>query len=456
MLGRSLYVFSAKLVGYAFRLALPIALVRLLTKAEFGSYRQFFLIETMMAMIFQIGMNQALFYFVPRDRKNAGSYYLTSILLNITIFVLAFTVLYFLRQPVSEHMKMPVLTEQFWQVAVYTTMLMLIVATDCYLLSQQKIRQSAFFEIGGQLLTSVVTLAAAFSTRRLEVILGTIALARTGQMLIMVSYVHWGLRGFASSRYFIDIWPQVRYGLVLGLGGGVFSIVLRMPELFVSSRFGPETYAVYSAGCTQIPFLQFYLYSISAVSLGRFAEMVKAGDSEGIRKLWHEVMVGLFGVAVPFTTFLLLVAHPLIILMFTPQYAEAVGIFRVNALMRFVLVWNSSLVLRAMGRNDILLYINLAAMALMVPFLLTGMHFLGLIGAITAGFLVVLLVRITGLMILNRISGLRLEYVPRPGPVFAFYRHAWMRGLELRSKFGLGGRRTQQAADAQSLGKKGP
>jgi O-antigen/teichoic acid export membrane protein len=455
MVGRSLYVFSAKMVGYAIRLTMPIALVRLLTKAEFGGYRQFFLIETLIAMIFAFGVNQALYYFIPRDRKNAGSYYLNCLLLNVATFGTAFIVVSFVRQPVSEFLKMPVLAEQFWQVSLYTTMIMLIVATDSYLLARQKVRQSAFFEIGGQILTSAVTLAAAFATRRLDLILTAIAVARAGQALIMLGYVHWGLHGFAATRYFFDIWPQIRYGLVLGFAGTLFTLLLRMHEVVVSSRFGPEVYAVYSAGCTHIPFLNFYLQGIAAVSLGRFAELVKHGDTDGIRRLWNEIMVSLFSVAVPITLFLVAIAEPLIVVMFTERYADAVSIFRVHALMRFALVWNASLVLRALGRNDILLYINIAALILGVPILLVGISAFGLIGAIASEFLLVLLARVAGLVILNRISGLGLQYGILPRDALGFYLKVWRKGLGLvRDRFRSSSNRSAPPPRERSLGKR--
>jgi O-antigen/teichoic acid export membrane protein len=440
MLGRSLYVTTAKLTGYVIRLALPIVLVRLLSKADFGAYRQFFLIETLISLVFQLGVNQALFYFIPRDRQNAGAYFVNSLLLNVVIYGLVFTAVAWQRARLSELLGMPVLSEQFWQVAVLTTVLMLITATDCFLLARQRIRTSAAFEIGGQLFTSVATVAVALMTRRLDIILSAIVVSRVIQLFVMLGYVQLGLNGFAARRYFFDLGAQVRYGVVLGLGGALFAVLLRVHELVVSSRFGPETFAVYSAGCTHIPILNFHLYGIAAVSLGRFAELVKADDRAGIQSLWRDVMVSVFSVAVPVTVVFLLVADPLVIVMFTERYADAVAIFRVNTLVRFAVMWNATLVLRALGRNDVAVYVNLAAVVLAAPVVLAGIRLGGLVGATFGELLLVLLARLTALFILHRISGLRLNYLVAPRDMVRFYRRSWSRGIEtVASLRGRGG-----------------
>jgi hypothetical protein len=50
---------------------------------RFGAYRQFFLLESYIGALFQLGLNQALYYLIPRDVQNAGSYFLNSVLMNV-------------------------------------------------------------------------------------------------------------------------------------------------------------------------------------------------------------------------------------------------------------------------------------------------------------------------------------------------------------------------------------
>ena len=91
LLNSSLYIFGSKLVGYAIRLVLPFFLIRLLSVSDFGAYRQFFLLESYIGALFQLGLNQALYYLIPRDLQNAGSYFLNSVLMNVLVFAIAFS-----------------------------------------------------------------------------------------------------------------------------------------------------------------------------------------------------------------------------------------------------------------------------------------------------------------------------------------------------------------------------
>jgi hypothetical protein len=201
---------------------------------------------------------------------------------------------------------------------------------------------------------------------------------RTLQLLAMVSYIHWRLHGFRSERYFFGIREQVRYSVVLGAGGTLITMVMRLHEFVVSRYYGPEGYAVYSAGCTELPVIQMFTQSVAVVALGQFAVLEQKNDWEGIRQL----------VAPGAHQFLcrsgthhdnpVVAAKPIIIFMCTDVYADAAPIFRVNSLIKLGLIFNYTLVLRAMSRNDITMWINVVAL-LAAPFLLyagmkTGWH----------------------------------------------------------------------------------
>src|SRR5437016_1801069 len=58
MLGRG----GATLLGFA----LPLILTRLLPQAEFGTYKQVWLVVTTACFMLQLGLSQSLYYFIPR------------------------------------------------------------------------------------------------------------------------------------------------------------------------------------------------------------------------------------------------------------------------------------------------------------------------------------------------------------------------------------------------------
>lgn len=425
MLNRSLYIMSSKLLGYGVRLILPYFLVRLMTVADFGAYRQFFLLEVYIATLFQLGLNQALYYFIPRDERNSGAYFLNSVLMNVTIFTAAFVVIGLFVGPLSQWLNMAILKDAFWLLAAYTVFLMLTTACDCYLTARQKIKSSALFEIGGQVLASAVTVITAYLTRRLDAVLMALVVARAVQLIAMLGFIHFRLNGFFAERYFFGLREQIRYGVILGLAGTCGTMLTRLHDFFVSRYYGTEVYAVYSVGCTEIPVIQIFTQSIAVVALGQFASLELQHDREGIRRLWRKILTSTYAVTLPTIAFLLLVAKPLIVFMFTGTYADAVPIFQINTLLKLHLLFNATLVLRAMDRNGVSIWVN-AATLLAAPFLLyAGMALGGLIGIIAAQAVLMVASRLAPMFVVNRITDLRLPYVVGVGELAGFYRDAW-------------------------------
>lgn len=431
MLNRSLYLASSKLLGYGIRLILPYFLVRLLTVADFGAYRQFFLLDVYISTLFQLGVNQSLYYFIPRDPRNAGAYFINSLIMNLVVFATAYAFIGTFREPLSVWLKMAILRDAFGPLVAFTMSVMLIAACDCYLNARQLIKVSAFFEVAGQVLASAVTVAAALVTRSLESIIIWLVVARAIQLLMMLAYIRFRLHGFNAQRYFFGLREQIRYGIALGLAGTVWAMLQRLHEFFVSGYYGTEAYAVYSAGCTEIPVIQIFTQSVAVVALGQFAMLEQQGDWEGVRRLWKRVLTSSYAVALPVVVGFLLISKPLILFMFTRTYADAIPIFQINTVLKLYLIFNATLVLRAMNRNDISIKVNLATLAA-APFLLYfGMRIGGMVGIIAAQAVLMITSWLCMTVLLNRISRLKLPYLVSIRDLWDFYREAWDKTLAL-------------------------
>lgn len=438
MLKQSFLIFSSKLVGYGVRLALPYVLVRMLSVADFGSYRQFFLLEMYIGSLFQLGLNQALYYFVPRDPRNAGSYFVTSLLANAAVFTLVFAALGPFAGPIGSWLHMPVLKDAFWQLCCYVVLLMLTVGCDCYLTASRKVKAAAAFEIAGQLLVSVLCVAAAVATRSLTTILAGLVVARAIQLVAMLAYIHWVQKGFRAEQWFRGFWSQVRYGVVLGAAGTLVALLMRFHEFFVSRYYGPEGYAVYSAGCSDLPLVQMFTQSLAVVALGQFAALEQRGDWDGIRELWRRVLASSCAVVIPVVLVMVVAARPLVLFMFTDEYAGAVDIFRINTVLKLGFILNATLVLRAVSRNDVSIWIQVISLVLAPVLLYAGMKFAGMMGIIAAQAVLMIGSRLAAVVVMNRIIPQHLPLTVGAADILGFYRETW-RGA--RARLATAGRR---------------
>jgi O-antigen/teichoic acid export membrane protein len=425
VLNQSLYIFGSKIASYAVRLLLPYFLVRLMSVSDFGAYRQFFLLEMYIGALFQLGLTQALFYFIPRDVRNAGAYLLNSVLMNLVVFGIGFTVIGLASHPISQWLNMAILKDAFWMLAFYSVTMILTISCDAYLIARQKVKIAAAFEVLGQTLVSVACVAVAFWTRRLDAILVGLVAARIVQLAAMLAFIHWRMHGFRSERYFFGIREQIRYGVVLGASGTLFTMLIRLHEFLVSRYYGTEGYGIYSAGCTELPIIQIFVQSLAAVALGQFARLEQENDWEGIRALWRRVLTSSYAVALPVIVVLLLVSRPLVLFMFTDAYAQAIPIFQINAVAKLGLVFNAALVLRAMNRNDISIWTNAIPLAVAPLLLYAGMKVGGMVGIMVAHAFLMVGCRLLSNVFMNRIIPAPLPYFVPPAELLAFYRESW-------------------------------
>jgi len=244
MLSQSLYLFAAKVLGYGIRILLPVFLVRILTKADYGAYSQFFLLEVMIKTIFQMGASQSLFFFVPRDNKNSGAYFINSLLLNAGLLLVAYSLIGGFRGQISDFMGMAVLRDLFWPLATYSLLMMLNVTAETYLIARKLFIQSAVFDFSRQILATIATLIAAYLTQDLAMIVIALVASRVLSLIAVILYIHFKQHGFRSERYFFGLGKQIKYGIVVGLAGTLWTILMRMHELSVSKMYDIETYAV--------------------------------------------------------------------------------------------------------------------------------------------------------------------------------------------------------------------
>ena len=65
---------TGRTIGFAASFIIPVLLVRTFNQAEFGTYKQLFLIYGTLYGLAQLGMAESLYYFVPRKPQEAGPY----------------------------------------------------------------------------------------------------------------------------------------------------------------------------------------------------------------------------------------------------------------------------------------------------------------------------------------------------------------------------------------------
>src|SRR5687768_746714 len=156
-------------IGFAASFIIPILLVRTFNQAEFGTYKQLFLIYSTLYGLAQFGMAESLYYFVPRKPRHAGPY-IANTLITLAVAGLASLGLLVIRyERIAGWLSNPQLAEHIVLLGVFLVLMLM----------------SAIFEI--VMVARKQYLAAAWTY-------GTSDVVRT-MLLVVPAFVHGGLKG---------------------------------------------------------------------------------------------------------------------------------------------------------------------------------------------------------------------------------------------------------------------
>src|SRR5213594_1901894 len=135
MLGRA----GAAVVGFA----LPLILTRLLPQAQFGTYKQIWLVVTTAYFMLQLGLAQSLYYFVPRKDGRARVWLTQASLSLLTLGGVCAVTLYASRFAVARQFANPELADFGLQMALITWLMIASAPLEISLTAEGRVRTAA-------------------------------------------------------------------------------------------------------------------------------------------------------------------------------------------------------------------------------------------------------------------------------------------------------------------------
>jgi O-antigen/teichoic acid export membrane protein len=369
MLGRG----GATVLGFA----LPLILTRLLPQAQFGTYKQIWLVVTTAYFMLQLGLAQSLYYFVPRKDGRERAWLTQASLSLLTLGGICAVVLHAARFAVARQFANPELADFGLQMALMTWLTIASAPLEISLTAEGRVRTAAliiFFSDAVRVVVSVVPLLLGMGLRG-----------------FFWAYVLHGAVRFALQCWFyfrhgrprID-WRLVREQLAYALPFGA-ALLLDIPQRTfhqwaVGWTVAPAVFAIYAQGCFQLPIINLLYAPISDILQVRLAE---PGAREHRVHLFHDANLRLAAVFFPFTAGLVAGASLFVPALFTHAYDPSVPIFRVAILMTPFAALPLDGMLRATGHTRYLFRIFFWRLVLTVPAVLLGLKLFGMVGAIS-------------------------------------------------------------------------
>jgi O-antigen/teichoic acid export membrane protein len=400
----ALLLMSGRTLGFAAAFLIPVVLVRIFDPAEFGTYKQFFLIAATLYGLGQLGMAESLFYFLPLDPRGGGRYVLNAVL-ALLAGGLGCVVLLGLAGPlVSRFLGNADLGGSANLLGLYLLFLLASAALEIVMTARKRYRLAAASYATLDVIRAAALVVPVLLVPRLEsLFLGAVGFAAL-RCAATLGYLGWEYGG--------DLRPdagllgrQLAYAGPFQLSGIVEIAQANLHQYAVASRFDAATFAVYAVGCLQIPLVEFLAASACNVMMVRMAEERREGRAPVVLELWHDTTRKLALVFFPLTGVLLVSAHALIVWLFTDRYAASVPVFMVAATALLLSVVQVDGVLRVHAETRLLFGLNLVRLLVVAGLITWFLSAFQLVGAILVTVLAAALMRGLALARMRRLFG---------------------------------------------------
>lgn len=396
------YLFTGRTIAFALTFALPLVLARLFPPAEFGLYKQLFLIHATLSTILTFGFSSSLFYFVPRESDRRHPYVSQTLLALFVLAIAGAGGLIALKSPVARALNDPKLEAYIPYVAVLTALSLITIFLESLMIILKQARLAAATSLVSELFRAGLMIGAAVLTHdMLIIVLAALAWAGCRFVALLLYLRRMGIAVLTMPDR-ERLREQIRYAFPFGLAVIALTLSGSLHQYVVSYLYTPALFAVYSVGYLQVPIVAIAFESVADVTLVQLTELRHRGMLAEAACLLGESVTKLCLFLLPLYVWLTVSARDVIVLLFTERYVASVNVFRVFLVMVPLVAVGLDYVPRAFADTGFILRINIMRLTLTALLLVLTIPF-GLMGAALA---TVLSVAITKGVILLKVKKL--------------------------------------------------
>ena len=273
MTERAVWLIAAKTLAFASSFLLPVILVRQMSLAEFGLYKQAFLIAATAITIFPLGFAMSAFYFLPREPERKGEVVFNILLAYVLVGVLSWLLFALWPEILLTIFNSTAIAAYSGLIGLAILFLLASSFLEFVVLANGDVRLAAALVVAVQVsrVTLLIGAAALFGT--LTALLYAALLHGAVQMALTLWYLAARFPGFWR-RWRPDLLrAQLAYAIPLGAAGLLAVAQEDLHNYIVAHRFDPAAYAIYAVGCMQIPLLLIFRDSVGTVMIARVSAL---------------------------------------------------------------------------------------------------------------------------------------------------------------------------------------
>jgi O-antigen/teichoic acid export membrane protein len=365
-------------------LAVPMVLARMLVPAEYGTFKQAWLVAQTLALLLPFGMTQSLYYFVPRDPAGRERYIAQVVWFLLAVGLLAFGALSLSGPLLGARLQNPELARLAPWIGAIAGLQIAGAPLDVAWNASGKIGAAALARVGTEVGRAAAILAGAALGGDVHAVLVGITAAHALRFVVSTAVL---ARSHRLTPSLPTLKSQLAYALPFGLAFVLIVPQQQFHHYAVAAAVTPALFAIYSVGTFQLPVIDILYTPISELlQIGLAEQEGKGLPARAGLALFHEAVLQLSFAFIPIAGLLAVAAPAVIELLFSPQYLPAVPIFRLGVLSVVLAALPLDGVMRARAQNRFMMALSAGKLAVTAAAVLGGLALAGPFGAL-AGWL---------------------------------------------------------------------
>jgi O-antigen/teichoic acid export membrane protein len=401
---RALSLGTAYAVEFGLQFLLPVVLTRALDPHSFGEYRLLWLAIATLMVITPMCMPESLYYFLPRSEGAKKRLYVnqTLIFLIFAGIVSALALAHF--NPLLPDTFEAFTAKEGWVVPAFGGLWIFAVLLDVLPTVDERVGWQARVIMTLAAVRAVALSATALVTGELLPVLYVLLAFAAFKVALLIGYVarHHGLRGPWIGRATLK--EQTRQAAPFALSGALHGLRSQGDQWIVAALFTVTQFASFSVATVLAPIVQIFRQSVNHVFLPSMSRLQAEGDFKAMLALNSRANAMVALLVFPMLAFAFVFAKPMITLIYTDQYIDAVPVLRIYSIGLVAYVVELVSILFVLNQGAYAARVNAMALAVALPLSYFGATHYGLMGAAIGGVAAVYTERVVSLMRISKLT----------------------------------------------------
>lgn len=354
---QTIWISVGQFITFSFSILSGIILSRVFDLKEYGTYRQVMYAYNTMLVVFTLGLPRAYSYFLPKvsleeakkiSNKITKLFFFLGLLFSLSIF--------FCSGVISNVLKNPELNTSLRIFSIVPIFMLPTMGVEGVLATYKKTELVALYNIitrffmlisvalpvylfnGGVNIAIIGFSFSSFVSFLLSMYLKNYPFKKVGHLIGVGTYKYKDIFKFSMPLLIANLW-----GMLLSSAD----------QFFVSRYLGTESFAIYSNGAIELPFIPMIIGATATVLTPEFSRLIHEKNENRVFEIWDKVFSSTAIFIYPMIIFFLVYAEEVMILLYGDKYAVSGSVFRVFLIANFMTLAAYAPVVIAVGKTKV-------------------------------------------------------------------------------------------------------